>query len=79
MGLICCVVVMIGRRMSWIQSGKNRHPEKPVSGCLGRMVNMFDLSNGTGGKKLLTDKPHHDGNFFTSSLLCRLHYVFPFL
>lgn len=51
--------------MSWIQSGKNRHPEKQVSGCLGRMVNMFDLSNGTGGKKLLTDKPHHDGSSFS--------------
>ncbi|PWA88449.1 hypothetical protein CTI12_AA090900 [Artemisia annua] len=51
--------------MSWIQSGKNRHPEKPVSGCLGRMVNMFDLTNGTGGKKLLTDKPHNDGSSFS--------------
>ncbi|XP_052623910.1 uncharacterized protein LOC111881305 isoform X1 [Lactuca sativa] len=48
--------------MSRIQNGKNRNPEKPISGCLGRMVNLFDLNTGLGGNKLLTDKPHHDGN-----------------
>ncbi|CAI9300771.1 unnamed protein product [Lactuca saligna] len=48
--------------MSRIQNGKNRNPEKPISGCLGRMVNLFDLNTGLGGSRLLTDKPHHDGS-----------------
>lgn len=55
--------------MSWIQNGKNRKPEKPVSGCLGRMVNLFDLNTGVAGNKLLTDKPHHDGKVFLHFLL----------
>ncbi|KAI7743590.1 hypothetical protein M8C21_000789 [Ambrosia artemisiifolia] len=51
--------------MSWVQSGKNRNPEKPIPGCLGRMVNLFDLNNGVRGNKLLTEKPHHDGSSFS--------------
>nr|XP_043637546.1 uncharacterized protein LOC122608506 isoform X2 [Erigeron canadensis] len=51
--------------MSWIQNGKNRNHEKPVSGCLGRMVNLFDLNTSVGGNKLLTDKPHNDGSAFS--------------
>ncbi|KAL4558603.1 hypothetical protein LXL04_036804 [Taraxacum kok-saghyz] len=49
--------------MSRIQNGKNRNPEKPISGCLGRMVtNLFDLNTtiGGGNNKRLTDKPHHE-------------------
>ncbi|XP_071738125.1 uncharacterized protein [Rutidosis leptorrhynchoides] len=48
--------------MSWNQNGKNRKPAKPVSGCLGRMVNLFDLNTGVGGNRLLTDKPHRDSS-----------------
>ncbi|MFS7975561.1 hypothetical protein Hanom_Chr10g00882021 [Helianthus anomalus] len=51
--------------MSWIQNGKKQSPEKPISGCLGRMVNLFDLNTSVGGNKLLTDKPHHDGSSFS--------------
>ncbi|KAK9067511.1 hypothetical protein SSX86_011622 [Deinandra increscens subsp. villosa] len=54
-----------GIQMSWIQSGKSRNPEKPISGCLGRMVNLFDLNTSVGGNKLLTDRPHHDGSSFS--------------
>uniref|UniRef100_A0A9I9DW56 DUF3741 domain-containing protein/DUF4378 domain-containing protein n=1 Tax=Cucumis melo TaxID=3656 RepID=A0A9I9DW56_CUCME len=42
--------------------------EKPFPGCLGRMVNLFDLSAGVSRNKLLTDKPHRD-----VSLLRRSH------
>ncbi|KAI3678747.1 hypothetical protein L6452_38050 [Arctium lappa] len=51
--------------MSRIQNGKNRNPEKPIPGCLGRMVNLFDLNTVVGGNRLLTDKPHHDGSSFS--------------
>ncbi|KAD4584340.1 hypothetical protein E3N88_21941 [Mikania micrantha] len=51
--------------MSWIQNGKSRNPKKPISGCLGRMVNLFDLNTGVKGNKLLTEKPHHDGSSFS--------------
>ena len=36
---------------------------KPVPGCLGRMVNLFDLTSNISGNRLLTDKPYNDGNF----------------
>ncbi|KAI3732731.1 hypothetical protein L1987_63938 [Smallanthus sonchifolius] len=55
-----------GMKMSWIQNGKSRNPEKPISGCLGRMVNLFDLNTGVGGNKLLTENPHHYGSSFSS-------------
>ncbi|XP_024980982.1 uncharacterized protein LOC112517844 [Cynara cardunculus var. scolymus] len=51
--------------MSKIQNGKNRNPEKPIPGCLGRMVNLFDMNTVVGGNRLLTDKPHHDGSSFS--------------
>lgn len=51
--------------MNRIQNGKNRNPEKPIPGCLGRMVNLFDLNTVVGGNRLLTDKPHHDGSSFS--------------
>ncbi|KAD4584398.1 hypothetical protein E3N88_21999 [Mikania micrantha] len=50
--------------MSWIQNEKRRNPEKPVSGCLGRMMNLFDLNTSVRGNKLLTETPHHDGSSF---------------
>ncbi|KAI7735654.1 hypothetical protein M8C21_005201 [Ambrosia artemisiifolia] len=51
--------------MSWIQHGKKQSPEKPISGCLGRMVNLFDLNTSIGGNKLLTDTPYYDGSSFS--------------
>lgn len=45
-----------------IQNGKNCNLEKPVPGCLGRVVNLFDLNTGVGGNRLLMDKPHRDGS-----------------
>ncbi|XP_062079278.1 uncharacterized protein LOC133783644 [Humulus lupulus] len=40
----------------------NGNGEKPFPGCLGRMVNLFDLSNGVASNRMLTDRPHHDGS-----------------
>ncbi|KAM7501541.1 hypothetical protein LguiB_000445 [Lonicera macranthoides] len=48
--------------MNGVQNGKNRNLEKPFPGCLGRMVNLFDLSTGVPGNRLLTDKPHYNGS-----------------
>ncbi|XP_019165808.1 PREDICTED: uncharacterized protein LOC109161751 isoform X2 [Ipomoea nil] len=49
-----------------VQNGKNRGLEKPIPGCLGRMVNLFDLNGGVAGNRLLTDKPHRDGSLSRS-------------
>ncbi|KAK4376207.1 hypothetical protein RND71_006884 [Anisodus tanguticus] len=54
--------------MNGFQNGKNCNLDKPVPGCLGRMVNLFDLNSGVAGYKFLTDKPHGD-----DELLC---YIF---
>ncbi|KAJ9176527.1 hypothetical protein P3X46_011831 [Hevea brasiliensis] len=51
--------------MNVIQGSKAQNIEKPFPGCLGRMVNLFDLSNGATGNRLLTDKPH--GSLFSRS------------
>lgn len=45
--------------MKGAQNKKGIDLQKPVPGCMGRMVNLFDLSNT--GTKLLTEKPHRDG------------------
>ena len=58
--------------MNGIQSRKPYTTEKPVPGCLGRMVNLFDLSSGVAGNKMLTDKPHRDGSFLSH---ISLHFV----
>ncbi|KAK9733838.1 hypothetical protein RND81_04G096000 [Saponaria officinalis] len=47
-------------------NGKERGSEKAVPGCLGRMVNLFDLTSGISGNRLLTDKPHNDGSLLRS-------------
>lgn len=54
--------------MNGIQSRKaqNINVDKHV-GCLGRMVNLFDLSTGISGNRLLTDKPHRDGAMLSRS------------
>lgn len=49
--------------MNGIQNGKAHTAEKPFPGCLGRMVNLFDLNSGIAGNRLLMDKPHRDGGF----------------
>lgn len=50
--------------MNGFQNGKNQNTESPFPGCLGRMVNLFDLSAGMTGNRLLTDRPHRDGECF---------------
>ncbi|GMI98668.1 TON1 Recruiting Motif 20 [Hibiscus trionum] len=49
-----------GVEMNGIQQRKGQNIEK-FPGCLGRMVNLFDLNSGVPGNRLLTDKPHRDG------------------
>ncbi|KAG5252275.1 DUF3741 domain-containing protein/DUF4378 domain-containing protein [Salix suchowensis] len=53
--------------MNAMQYRKGQNIEKPYPGCLGRMVNLFDLSNGVAGNRLLTDKPHNDGSSISRS------------
>ncbi|XP_023554052.1 uncharacterized protein LOC111811436 isoform X2 [Cucurbita pepo subsp. pepo] len=48
--------------MNGIQRKKVGSNEKPFPGCLGRMVNLFDLSTGVSRNKLLTDAPHREGS-----------------
>ncbi|OWM80001.1 hypothetical protein CDL15_Pgr009979 [Punica granatum] len=50
------------------QNRKATKVEKQLPGCLGIMVNLFDVSAGLTGNKLLTDKPHHDGSAISRSL-----------
>ncbi|KAH6771290.1 hypothetical protein C2S52_016093 [Perilla frutescens var. hirtella] len=42
--------------------GKSRNFENSHPGCLGRMVNLFELNIGVSPNRLLTDKPHRDGS-----------------
>ncbi|CAI9107498.1 OLC1v1006871C1 [Oldenlandia corymbosa var. corymbosa] len=46
--------------MNGIYTNKNHNLESSFPGCLGRMVNLFDLSAGMSANRLLTDKPHRD-------------------
>ncbi|CAK9156685.1 unnamed protein product [Ilex paraguariensis] len=48
--------------MNGLQTGEARNLEKHFPGCLGRMVNMFDLGAGVAGNRMLTEKPHRDGS-----------------
>lgn len=43
------------------QNGRSCNFENTYPGCLGRMVNLFELNIGVSANKLLTDKPHGDG------------------
>ncbi|KAL1559621.1 hypothetical protein AAHA92_09944 [Salvia divinorum] len=43
-------------------NGKTGNFEKTHPGCLGRMVNLFELNFGVSADRLLTDKPHGDGS-----------------
>ncbi|XP_052170857.1 uncharacterized protein LOC127787049 isoform X2 [Diospyros lotus] len=53
--------------MNGIQNRKAADTKKPFPGCLGRMVNLFDLSTGAPGNRLLTEKPHRDGSALSRS------------
>ncbi|XP_057964778.1 uncharacterized protein LOC131155571 [Malania oleifera] len=46
--------------MDAIQNRKAHNLEKPIPGCLGRMVNLFDLGAGVAGNRMLTEKAHRD-------------------
>lgn len=62
-----------GAEMNGIhQNGKDRSFEKTFPGCLGRMVNLFDLNGAVAGNRLLTDKSHQDGaySFLFSCTTC---------
>lgn len=50
--------------MNGIQRRKVGNNEKPFPGCLGRMVNLFDLNTGVSRNKLLTDAPHREGDLY---------------
>jgi hypothetical protein len=44
----------------------------PFPGCLGRVINMFDLGNGVVATKMLTEKAHREGtglSYTSSSML----------
>ncbi|KAI7752877.1 hypothetical protein M8C21_011593 [Ambrosia artemisiifolia] len=44
------------------QNYTNKNSQSPIPGCLGRMVNLFDLNTSLGGNRLLTEKPHYQGS-----------------
>jgi len=55
--------------MSGVKNNNTRvnTDDKPFPGCLGRMVNLFDLTPATvNANKLLTDKPHRDHHGYLS-------------
>ncbi|CAA0815255.1 Protein of unknown function (DUF3741 [Striga hermonthica] len=50
------------------QNVNNRNfGKKSYPGCLGRMVNLFELNIGVSPNRLLTDKPHRDGSPISKS------------
>ncbi|KAF3789544.1 hypothetical protein EJ110_NYTH18004 [Nymphaea thermarum] len=48
--------------MAQFQRKKTNGSQKSYPGCMGIMVNLFDLNFGVSGNKLLTEKPHCDGS-----------------
>ncbi|KAL3828111.1 hypothetical protein ACJIZ3_016913 [Penstemon smallii] len=48
--------------MNGMHQNNNHNFEKTNPGCLGRMVNLFELNLGVSSNMLLTDKPHQDGS-----------------
>lgn len=68
--------VCVGVEMNDVQNRRVHNDDKPFPGCLGRMVNLFDLTVVTvNGNKLLTDKPHRDHHHGYLSLS---FYIYPF-
>ncbi|CAM8928781.1 unnamed protein product [Rhodiola kirilowii] len=45
-----------------MKNRKVHNSDMPIPGCLGRMVNLFDINHGMTGNKRITDKPHYDGS-----------------
>ena len=66
-----------GAEMKGTRNNKTGNLEKPFPGCLGRMVNLFDLSTSVAGNRLLTDKPHHDGDFHCLLSSSSNYFVLP--
>lgn len=50
--------------MKGIQKKKGQDLQKPFPGCMGRVVNVFDLNANIVGTKLLTERAYRDGNIF---------------
>ncbi|KAG9145875.1 hypothetical protein Leryth_021337 [Lithospermum erythrorhizon] len=50
--------------MNGFQEGKSFKLEKPVPGCLGRMVNIFELGL-VSRNKLIADKPYSEGSYIS--------------
>ncbi|MQL73569.1 hypothetical protein Taro_005907 [Colocasia esculenta] len=52
-----------GAEMNEFQHRKGaRHLQKPIPGCMGRIVNVLDLNAGMAGRKMLTDRANRDGS-----------------
>lgn len=51
--------------MDNVQKYKSHKVDKQIPGCLGRMVNLFDLNAGVSANRLLTDKPHREGDNYS--------------
>ena len=64
MGINFAKFFILVAEMSGIRNSKTRDFEKPFPGCLGRMVNLFELSASMHGNRMLTDRPHQDGEVF---------------
>ncbi|CAM8894438.1 unnamed protein product [Rhodiola kirilowii] len=47
--------------MSRMKNRKIQNSNTPIPGCLGRMVNLFDINPVRTANKQLMDKPHYDG------------------
>jgi hypothetical protein len=66
--------------MKGVQDKRHRKKQvlAPFPGCLGRVINMFDLSNGVVATKMLTEKAHRDGTSFSYSTFfppCHRHFA----
>ena len=64
---------LTGVEMNGIQNRKGQNIEK-FPGCLGR--SLFDLNTGAPGNRLVTDKPHSDGDFLFMKKLVFFFYLF---
>jgi hypothetical protein len=70
----------VGGAMKGAQDRKQKNKKQDLQvlssypGCLGRVINMFDLGNGVVATKMLTEKAHRDGMFVAPPSLV-LHSV----
>uniref|UniRef100_A0A7N0SYN6 DUF3741 domain-containing protein n=1 Tax=Kalanchoe fedtschenkoi TaxID=63787 RepID=A0A7N0SYN6_KALFE len=55
------------KEMNNMKNRKVHNSNTPVPGCLGRMVNLFDINPGLNGNKRIMDKPHYDGSSLSRS------------